>query len=114
MKELKLEDIASNDVLDFKPSENVSKLYIDPLKEIQHQPIAISCGTKFNHDVPVVTYGNFTCIVGASKSMKSFFKSALLACYIGGNAQNHFIDIKTFSFFFIIPYHCPKYSSPKC
>ena len=94
MKELKIEDLVDNGVSDFKPGDNLLKLYIDPIKEIKHQPIAISCGNKFDTDVPIVTYGNFSCIVGASKSMKSFFKSALLACYIGGNSQNHFIDIK--------------------
>ena len=60
MKELKIEDIISNDVSDFKPADELKNLYIDPLKEIKHQPIAISCGNKFNNDVPIVTYGNFS------------------------------------------------------
>jgi len=94
MKALNIKDLVNDGVSDFNPASNLSKLYIDPLKEIKHQPIAISCGNKFDSDVPIVTYGNFSCIVGASKSMKSFFKSALLACYIGGQSTNHFSDIK--------------------
>jgi len=94
MKKLDLKDFINNDIAEFKPSDALSDLYIDPLKKIEHQPIAISAGYKFDCHVPIVTYGNFSCIVGASKSMKSFFKSALLACYIGGEAQTYFSDIK--------------------
>jgi len=93
MKKLDL-NILQETVGDFKPADALSKLYIDPLKKIIQQPIAISAGYKYNADVPLVTYGNFACIVGASKSMKSFFKSALLACYIGGESQNYFNEIK--------------------
>jgi hypothetical protein len=94
MKKLVYEDIIKTKITDFSPADAFSDLYIDPLKKIEHQPIAISAGYKFNEYIPIVTYGNFSCIVGASKSMKSFFKSALLACYIGGNATNHFSEIK--------------------
>ena len=69
------------------------QLYINPKAVIEHPPIALSCGRAFDYPVPIVTYGNFACIVGASKSMKSFFKSALLSCYIGGKAQTRFDDI---------------------
>ena len=67
---------------------------IDLSKEIAQPPIAISCGFDYssNH-IPIVTYGNFACLVGASKSYKSFLKSALIACYIGGQSQNYFEDI---------------------
>ena len=74
------------------------KTFIDLRKPIERQPIAISKGTynykQYTNDIPMLSYGNFMCIVGASKSMKTFFKTALLACYIGGNSTNYFSDIK--------------------
>jgi len=41
------------------------------------------------------SYGEFSCIVAASKSKKTFFKSALIASYIGGQANNHFPNMIT-------------------
>ena len=41
------------------------------------------------------SYGEFSCIVAASKSKKTFFKSALIASYIGGNANNYFPSMET-------------------
>jgi hypothetical protein len=35
------------------------------------------------------TAGNFSCIVGGSKSRKTFFKSLLCASYIGGQSSNY-------------------------
>jgi hypothetical protein len=76
------------------PKDIFNECLIDASEELPKPPIAISIGYKYEEHVPLVTYGNFCAVVGASKSMKSFFKSALLACYIGGQAQNYFIDIK--------------------
>jgi hypothetical protein len=78
----------------FNPKDVFNECLINPNEELPPPPIAISIGHKFNEDVPLITYGNICCIVGASKSMKSFLKSTFLACYIGGQAQNRFIDIK--------------------
>ena len=39
------------------------------------------------------SYGDFSCIVGASKSMKTKLKMALVAGYIGGGATNYFNEI---------------------
>lgn len=78
----------------FNPEDVFNDCLIDANEELDKPPIAISIGYKYEENVPLVTYGNFCAVVGASKSMKSFFKSALLACYIGGQAQNYFIDIK--------------------
>ena len=89
------------DINDFKdveveihPESIFEECIVDVTEEIIHPPIAISIGYKYEEHTPLVTYGNFCCIVGASKSMKSFFKSALLSCYIGGQAQNYFSDIR--------------------
>ncbi|HOD09933.1 MAG TPA: hypothetical protein PKH91_04235 [Flavobacterium sp.] len=64
---------------------------IDPSEEIKQQPIAISIresdykGTLY--PIPFGSYGDFSCIVGASKSRKTFFKSMIEAGYIGGSSN---------------------------
>ena len=60
---------------------------------IDRQPIAISMGTykyKGNeYPIPLGSYGDFSCIVGASKAKKSFLKSLVLGSYIGGKANEN-------------------------
>ncbi|TNJ44519.1 hypothetical protein [Allotamlana fucoidanivorans] len=62
------------------------------------EPIALSIGTHSYKDriypTPFGTYGNFSCLVGASKSMKTFLKSALIASYIGGKSNYYFPDMR--------------------
>jgi hypothetical protein len=64
---------------------------IDPSEEIKQQPIAISIRDseyKGNlYPIPFGSYGDFSCIVGASKSRKTFFKSMIEAGYIGGSSN---------------------------
>jgi hypothetical protein len=66
--------------------------YIDPSIELKPQPIALSLGEtlyKGNYyPTPIGSYGDFSCIVGASKSRKTFVKSLLVAGYLGGNSSN--------------------------
>jgi hypothetical protein len=80
------------DTIDFKKIHD--KSFVDVNAKIERQPIALSLGSysyKGNtYPIPFGTYGNFSCLVGASKSMKTFLKSALIAGYIGGQAQNYF------------------------
>ncbi len=65
--------------------------YIDPAEELKQQPIAISVRDSIykgnSYPIPFGSYGDFSCIVGASKSRKTFFKSMIEAGYIGGNAN---------------------------
>jgi len=65
--------------------------FIDVNKKIDYPPVAISIGDHKmgDHVYPTSfgTYGNFSCIVGASKSKKTFFKSLLVSAYIGGQAD---------------------------
>lgn len=72
--------------------------FIDVSKEIKKQPVALSIGTHqykgYEYPTPFGSYGDFSCIVGASKSRKTFLKSALLAGYIGGKSNNYFEDFK--------------------
>ena len=71
---------------------------VDVSLELPPPPVALSLGTYtykgYQYPIPFGTYGNFSCLVGASKSMKTFLKSALLAGYIGGQSQNFFPDLK--------------------
>lgn len=66
-------------------------------EQIEPDP-AIAIGTYVykgeSIPIPFGSYGDFSCIVGASKSMKTKLKMALVAGYIGGKAQNYFPDFK--------------------
>ena len=83
------------EIIDFSAIESES--YIDASLDIKPQPIALSLGEneyKGNYyPIPIGSYGDFSCIVGASKGGKTFVKSLLVAGYLGGNA-NLFSDIK--------------------
>lgn len=64
--------------------------------EMMLPPTALSIG---KHDYKgeayvnnTFTYGEFSAIVAGSKNKKTFFKSALIASYIGGKANNYFPD----------------------
>jgi hypothetical protein len=87
--------IQSNEI-DFK--KIFQEALIDPSEEIKPQPIAISIREseyKGNmYPIPFGSYGDFSCIVGASKSRKTFFKSMIEAGYIGGNSINYNPSIK--------------------
>jgi hypothetical protein len=73
--------------------------FVDVKKKIEHPPVAVSMGThSYNgrqFPVPFGTYGNFSCIVGASKSKKTFLKSLIMASYIGGNSTQYASRIKS-------------------
>ena len=73
-----------------------SEVFIDEV--LPKPPIAISIGTTEykNNTVPLIygSYGDYSCIIGASKAKKTFLKSAILAGYIGGKATNYFQDIR--------------------
>jgi hypothetical protein len=65
--------------------------YVDPSEQMKAQPVAISIGSSeykgTNYPIPFGSYGDFSCIVGASKSRKTFFKSMIEAGYIGGQSN---------------------------
>lgn len=81
--------------IDFKKMHD--DCFVDVSLELPPPPVALSIGTYefkgIQYPIPFATYGNFSCLVGASKSMKTFLKSALIAAYIGGKAQNYFPDM---------------------
>ena len=82
--------------IDFNKIHDVHFVDIDEV--LKPQPVAISIGeTNYKGNMyPIAygSYGDFSCIVGASKSKKTFLKSLLTACYIGGNANMYADMIK--------------------
>jgi hypothetical protein len=98
MEKLKIEDFADDAIIDIDFDKMYERCFVDVSLELPPPPIALSLGTYTYknelHYIPFGTYGNFSCLVGASKSMKTFLKSALLAGYIGGQSTNYFPDLK--------------------
>lgn len=92
------EPIIANGIeeVDYKTLQ--AKYYLDLHKPIERQPVALSIGNygqgNYSYPIPFGSYGDFSCIVGASKSMKTYLKTALIAGYIGGKANNYFEDFK--------------------
>lgn len=87
---IKIQENIKNDItLDFSKIENES--FVDPSIDLKPQPIALSLGEaeyKGNYyPIPIGSYGDFSCIVGASKSRKTFVKSLIVAGYLGGNSN---------------------------
>jgi hypothetical protein len=87
------EIIKSVDFLDI-----LKNSFVDPAEEIKPQPVAISIGSSeykgTHYPIPFGSYGDFSCIVGASKSRKTFFKSMIEAGYIGGSSNIYNPSIK--------------------
>lgn len=81
--------VATEEKIDF--NKILLDSYIDPSEEIKPQPVAVSIGSSIykgsSFAIPFGSYGDFSCIVGASKSRKTFFKSMIIAGYIGGTAN---------------------------
>jgi hypothetical protein len=81
---------------DFKKIHDEHFVSVDEI--LKPQPVAISIGYAqykgTNYPIPMGSYGDFSCIVGASKAKKSFFKSMLIAGFIGGNSNLYANDIK--------------------
>lgn len=103
MSDLNFDELANNStseiVVDFK--KILKDSLIDPAEEIKQQPIALSIGESnykgINYPIPFGSYGDFSCIVGASKSRKTFFKSMIEAAYIGGKSNVFNPSIKGFN-----------------
>jgi hypothetical protein len=76
-----------------------ASLKIDRLKKIDYPPVALSIGEatlgQNTYPIPFGTYGNFSALVGGSKAGKSYYKSLLIAAYIGGNSNAYAPNFKT-------------------
>jgi hypothetical protein len=98
MNDFNFEDLTNNaaPIIDYKQIFKDS--LIDPAEEIKQQPIALSIGESnykgIIYPIPFGSYGDFSCIVGASKSRKTFFKSMIEAAFIGGKSNVYNPSIK--------------------
>ena len=76
--------------------------YIDPTKNLEHPPIALSYGTHtystsegmVTYETPIGTYGNFSFIQGPPKTQKTFLMSLFSAAYLGGDCERFSGKIK--------------------
>src|SRR5690606_18591022 len=98
MKKVTLQDLTAKPEIEVNYPEMFTKCFVDVKAKLPPPPVALSIGehtTKSGtYPIPFGTYGNFSCLVGASKSMKTFLKSALIASYIGGDTQTFFPNMK--------------------
>lgn len=84
---------------DFDYQKTHDKCLVDLSEVMMLPPTALSIGTHeykgntYNNNT--FSYGEFSAIVAASKSKKTFFKSALIAGFIGGNANTFFSNFRT-------------------
>lgn len=93
---IKLKDDPQEQEINFKKIHDTQFVDIDEV--FKPQPVAISIGEsnykEQSYPIPFGSYGDFSCIVGASKSKKTFLKSLFTACYIGGNSNFYSTEIK--------------------
>lgn len=103
-EDTKFEDYTPSSIqVENKVNINFQNIYdtafVDVTRKIEYPPVALSIGThELNGKVfpiPFGTYGNFSCIVGPSKSKKTYLKSMMMASYIGGKANQYADSIKT-------------------
>jgi hypothetical protein len=90
-------NIIEDSIIDFGILANES--FVDLSLEIIKPETLISIGQHSYkgsfYDTSVCTAGEISAITAQSKAKKSFLKSALIACYVGGQSQTLFPNIKS-------------------
>lgn len=85
---------------DFNYSKVYDRCFVDLTKDVLSPPTALSIGTHLymgnEYSNNTFSYGEFSSIVAGSKNKKTFFKSALIASYIGGKANNYFPNFRSY------------------
>jgi hypothetical protein len=93
---IKIEELGESLKKDFKKIHDEHFVSVDEI--LKPQPVAISIGYAeykgTNFPISIGSYGDFSCIVGASKAKKSFLKSMCIAGYIGGSSNLYFDNIR--------------------
>lgn len=100
MEKIEFDEIAieaPEDAFDYK--KMFEECFIDLDVVIERPPCALSIGNyEYNgklYDIDAHTYGEMSATVAPSKTKKSFYKSALIASYIGGKASEYFPNMKS-------------------
>lgn len=80
------------------PQQIFNSAFVDVSIKLDYPKSAISIGYHVTagttYPTSFATYGNFSAIVGASKSKKTFFKSLLVSAYVGGQSDRYLGHIK--------------------
>jgi len=99
MNNINFDDLLQDAPVEFNYSQLENDCFVDLSLEMPKPEILLSIGQheyKGNfYDTPIMTAGEFSAIVAESKAKKSFLKSGLIGCYIGGNASTLFPNIKS-------------------
>lgn len=84
---------------DFDYQKTFDSCIIDLDKPIEQPPIVMGIGYSDykgqSYLNPTFTKGEMSAIIAPQKSKKTFFKTALASCYIGGNSSHYFPNIKS-------------------
>ena len=94
-KKINLDDLIKPEASAKDLSNEFEATTIDLKKEVKRPPIAISIGYDDKsyggvfYPLKFGTFGNFSVITGQEKSRKSFVKSLIEACSIGGKSNNY-------------------------
>lgn len=92
-------EIENNEEEVFDYAKLHDKHLVDLSLDLMLPPTALGIGYHdykgINYLNNTFSYGEFSAIVAASKSKKTFFKSALIASFIGGNSTAYFSSFKT-------------------
>lgn len=99
--DLNFEELSSDkteiEIQDYLAIQN--DCFVDLSEEIQPPEIILSIGehqykNKY-YPTAIMTAGEFSAIIAVSKAKKSFIKSAFIGCYIGGDSNLLFGNIKS-------------------
>ena len=99
MSDLNLDSLLNYTTIEVNYSELENSCFVDLSLEMPKPEILLSIGQHeykgVMYDTQIWTAGEFSAIVAESKAKKSFLKSGLIGCYIGGTASTLFPNIKT-------------------
>jgi hypothetical protein len=99
MNELNFDHLLQDAPVEFNFGQLENDCFVDLSLEMPKPEILLSIGQheykNKMYDTPIMTAGEFSAIVAESKAKKSFLKSGLIGCYIGGNASTLFPNIKS-------------------
>lgn len=80
-------------------SKMLNECHVDLSEEMPRPEILLSIGSHEYkgqmYDTPIMTAGEFSAIIAQSKAKKTFLKAGFLGCYIGGNSNVLFPNIKS-------------------
>ncbi|MCP4055679.1 MAG: hypothetical protein GY739_22085 [Mesoflavibacter sp.] len=99
------EKLTLDDILNKEETiENIEDVFNDTIinlkEKVERAPLAISIGfddksyAGTHYPLKFGTFGNFSVITGEKKSRKSFVKSLIEACSIGGKSNNYTGDLE--------------------